>query len=70
MRGRKTPNMIPRAADERVLNWIRRRRAGESCADIARIVGVNRGAVVRDTNKVRDADIKESGETDIEKDYW
>ena len=60
---------VTRARDEELLDWVRRRAAGESCGSIARAAGSNPGIVIRATNVVRDADAAESGE-DVTGAYW
>lgn len=53
----------------RLLDWLRRRSDGESVDAIAKDYGVHRTSVGVQTNKVKNADILESGE-DCVGFYW
>ncbi|MGR3464265.1 hypothetical protein [Limimaricola sp.] len=58
--------------DDIVLNWLDRRRAGQTCLAIARADGVDKRAVLVTTNRVRAADLAESGEGPVRvlEGYW
>lgn len=58
-----------RTDDERLLDWLDRRPRGASSADIARLYGVTSAKVRVATNRVREADSRESGE-DTSGGYW
>ena len=60
---------MPREADEKLLEWVRRRHRGDRCADIGRDWGVSGNNVRDTTNRVRDHDAKHSGE-DVKEHYW
>jgi hypothetical protein len=53
-----------RASDERILQWLRLRVRGFSPVQIGRHMGVNPGQVIMATKRIRDADIRESGEAE------
>lgn len=53
---------IPRSADERLLDWLRLRSAGQNSAEIARRTGCTGADVRNATTRVRAADMVESGE--------
>lgn len=59
-------------SDRDVLDWVRRRAAGESSAAIAARCGAHDAYVRVATNKVRAADLAESGEDprQVERAYW
>ena len=61
---------VPRERDEELLQWIRWREKGFAMRRIAAIAGTNPGAIVNATNKVRNADRKESGEPQSLSRYW
>jgi hypothetical protein len=56
-------------SDFHLLDWVRRRVNGERVKDIAAACGADPIYVSADTNRVRNADIKESGE-DVSGAYW
>lgn len=58
-----------READEKLLEWVRRRHHGERCVDIGRDWGVSANNVRDTTNRVRDHDAKYSGEY-MRGHYW
>lgn len=66
---RGTVRKIARADDERLLDWLDRRTRGASSAGIARLYGVTSAKVRVATNRVREADSRESGE-DTSGGYW
>lgn len=59
-------------SDRDVLDWVRRRAAGESSATIAARYGAHDAYVRVATNKVTKADLAESGEDrrDVARAYW
>ena len=61
-----------RNSDERILRAISLRREGVPCAVIAERLGMGRAGVLRDSKKVMDADIAESGEPEdvVRRAYW
>lgn len=62
----------PQVSDATLLDWIRRRVAGETAQQIARRAGVTQERVRVVTNRVRDADLAESGEPErvVRAAYW
>ena len=58
-----------RAADERLLDWIKERVKGSSCAKVATEYGVSRALVYEQTDGVRQADIEHCGEK-VRAAYW
>ena len=63
---------LSRQSDERILFAVRLRHEGVPCGVIADGLGMGRGAVIRDTNKVMAADLAESGDADhaVRRGYW
>lgn len=61
--------MSSRASDERLLDWIARRCAGESINKIAEMDGVSRQMVSKATLDVRENDVAESGKH-VREAYW
>ena len=61
--------VVGRASDERLLAWIKGRKRGQTVSELGAQSGVTNVQVVVTTNKVRDADIVESGE-DVAGCYW
>lgn len=59
-----------RADDEALLDMLAARSAGVSSYDIGRQIGMTGEAVRIATNRVRDADLAESGEADACFAYW
>lgn len=61
-----------RAGDERLLEWLARRTAGETCRAIGEDFGISAVDVNKATRRVLDADIAESGEpvARVRKAYW
>jgi hypothetical protein len=59
-------------SDDEQLSWVRERAAGVSPAVIAAKSGANEAYVRAATNRIRTADIAESGENrvDVERAYW
>lgn len=62
--------MSSRQNDEQILDWIRMRVDGMSASEAARATGHEPRHVSSATNKIRAADIAESGETDVALAYW
>ena len=58
-----------RAADERLLDWIKERAKGSSCTKVATEYGVSRALVHAQTDGVRQADIEHCGEK-VRAAYW
>ncbi|PHP28017.1 hypothetical protein [Limimaricola cinnabarinus] len=58
--------------DDTVLSWLERRRAGQTCLAIARTDGADKRVVLTTTNRVRAADLAESGEGPVRvlEGYW
>lgn len=54
---------VPRERDEMVLQWLELRRTGHTVAEIGDMDDENPGTVRAATNRVRDADLTESGES-------
>lgn len=63
---------LSRAEDERLLDWLACRTAGQTARQIGGRYGVTQEAVRVATVRVRDADIAESGEPReiVEGGYW
>ena len=61
-----------RAADETLLEWLRRRASGVSSTVIAKEYGVTGERVRTATSRVMQADLRESGEraSRVEPHYW
>lgn len=59
-----------RSDDERDLKILELRCAGISMSVIAERFGMTRGAVAGLTNRIRKADVAESGEPDTSEGYW
>lgn len=58
-----------RDSDRRLLEWVKMRSSGVSCAMIGAAFGVTRQLVSMHTRAVREADIKHCGE-EVSKYYW
>ena len=58
-----------RESDERLLDWIKERVKGSSCAKITAQYGVSRALVYEQTDCVRQADIEHCGEK-VRAAYW
>ncbi len=58
--------------DDMVLSWLERRCTGQTCLAIARTDGVDKRAVLVTTNRVRAADLAESGDgpAKVLEGYW
>ena len=58
--------------DDDILEWLEHRRAGRTCLAIARERGLDKRAVLVTTNRVRAADLAESGEAPAKvlEGYW
>lgn len=61
--------MTPRQKDNLHLTWVRQRTAGATCGDIAKAYGVKPERVRVVTNRILEADTKESGEA-VAGRYW
>lgn len=63
---------LSRQSDERILFAVRLRHEGVPCAVIADDLGMGRAGVIRDTNKIKEADLAESGDADhaVRRAYW
>ena len=61
---------ISRERDEEILCWLRWRSDGVSTTRIGRHVGKAPALIVQATNRVRAADIDESGDPDVAGAYW
>lgn len=61
-----------READERLLAWIHARCRGRSVSEVARRWATTAGTVRSMTRRVRDADVRESGEPEraVREGYW
>lgn len=64
------PGLPDRADDERVLSWLRLRSQGHSSGEVALRYGATSERVRTATQRVRQADIEESGEPDVGRYYW
>lgn len=66
------PDQKQRASDDRLIEWLRLRKAGMTCRDIAARYCVPVGSVNGTTHKVYAADMAESGEPParVRAAYW
>lgn len=62
---------VSRDRDEVLLQWVAARvSAPGSVSALAVRLGVSKGQLIRDTNSVKAADIRESGEDEARHAYW
>lgn len=68
----RVPALKSAWSDDDVLSWVRDRANGRSCAAIAARSGAGESYIRAATNRVRDADIAESGERPdvVRRAYW
>lgn len=64
------PGLPDRSDDERLLAWLWLRSQGQSSGEVALRYGVTSERVRTATQRVRQADIDESGEPDAGRYYW